>query len=71
MSLSVINRLFIEHPASVEESYFQHMRFALSFAFWLVIAGGAALIHAVVPALCATTASRILGRLTAKIKARH
>lgn len=71
MSLSVINRLFIEHPASVEESYFQHMRFALGFAFWLVIAGAAALVHAVVPALCETTASRILGRLTAKMKARH
>lgn len=67
----IINRLFLAHPATVNESYFGHMRFAFGFAFWLAVAAGAALIHAIIPALCETTASRILHRLTACMQARH
>lgn len=63
--------LFLDHPATVDETYLQHMRFALGFAFWLSVAAMAALIHAAVPALCETTASRILKRLTAKMESRH
>ncbi|WP_342078023.1 DUF6356 family protein [Yoonia sp. SS1-5] len=63
--------IFCDHPATVNESYLGHMRFALSFAFWLGMATVAALIHALVPALCETTASRILKRLHAKIAQRH
>ncbi|MFQ1702473.1 DUF6356 family protein [Loktanella agnita] len=66
-----IATLFLDHPASVDESYFQHMRFALGFAFCLTVAATAALIHAVIPAACETTASRILRRLHAKIESRH
>lgn len=66
-----IQKIFLDHPATVNESYFGHMAFALTFAFWLTVAGIAALIHAFIPALCETTASRILGRLTAKMNARH
>ncbi len=62
---------FIDHPATVDETYFQHMRFALSFAFWLAVAAVAALVHAIIPALCETTASRIFSRLTARMKSRH
>lgn len=68
---SLIDRWFLAHPATVEETYFQHMRFALGFAFWLIVAGLAALAHAFVPAVCETTASRILGKLTARMNARH
>jgi len=71
MTPSLINRVFLDHPATVNESYFQHMRFALGFAFWLSLAGMAALVHAFVPALFETTASRILKRLVAKMEARH
>lgn len=63
--------LFLDHPASVDETYFQHMRFAMGFAFWLGTAALAALVHALVPALCETTASRILKRLHARIQSRH
>ena len=66
-----IARLFLDHPATVNESYWEHMRFALSFAFWLAVAAGAALLHALVPALCETTASRILRRLTDRMARRH
>lgn len=68
---SLLDRWFLTHPATVNETYFQHMRFALGFAFWLVTAGLAALVHAVFPALCETTASRILAKLSARIAARH
>ena len=63
--------IFLDHPATVNETYFQHMRFAFSFAFWLGAAAVAALIHAIIPALCETTASRILKRLHARIESRH
>lgn len=68
---NLVATLFLEHPASVNESYFGHMRFALGFAFWLGVAALAALIHALVPAVCETTASRILKRLHARIESRH
>lgn len=67
----LIAAVFLDHPATVDETYFQHMRFALTFAFWLTVAGMAALVHAVIPAACETTASRILRRLVAKMDARH
>ncbi|MEJ6403065.1 DUF6356 family protein [Yoonia sp. 2307UL14-13] len=63
--------LFFDHPAKVNESYLQHMVFAFGFAFWLGVAAMAALVHALIPALCETTASRILKRLHAKIESRH
>lgn len=68
---SFLHRVFIEHPETVDETYFEHMRFAAGFAFWLSVAAGAAAIHALIPAMCETTASRILKRLHAKIERRH
>ncbi|WP_146586544.1 DUF6356 family protein [Puniceibacterium confluentis] len=66
-----LDRLFRDHPARVNETYATHMRFALGFSFWLALAAGAALVHALVPALCETTASRILRRLHDRISNRH
>lgn len=68
---SLLDRWFLAHPATVDETYFQHMRFAAGFAFWLIVAGLAAALHALVPALCETTASRILRKLTDRMAARH
>ncbi|SEW39030.1 hypothetical protein SAMN04488515_2544 [Cognatiyoonia koreensis] len=64
-------KVFLDHPATVNESYFGHMRFAFAFAFWLFVAACAAFIHALIPALCETTASRILTRLHNRIMTRH
>lgn len=58
-----IARLFTDHPHSVDESYFEHMRFASWFASRLFMAGGAALIHALLPFLFETTASGIIRQL--------
>ncbi len=62
--------LFLEHPASVDETYFQHMRFAFGFAFWLVAAGCCAVVHAIVPGLCVTSAREIICRLHARLEKR-
>ncbi|QPC86443.1 hypothetical protein GA830_06610 [Mesorhizobium sp. NBSH29] len=59
-----IARLFTEHPASVEETYFGHMAFAAWFSSRLFLAAGAALVHAVLPFLFETTASRIVRQLS-------
>ena len=47
----MFGRLFLDHPRSVDESYFEHLLFAGGFALRLVGAGMAALIHALIPCL--------------------
>jgi len=63
----MITRLFLEHPRSVDESYFGHLWFALSFAFALFAAAFAALVHAFLPFMFEKTASRIITRLYGRI----
>ena len=63
--------LFLDHPAKVDETYLQHARVAGYFAFWLGVASLAAMVHAVVPALCESTASRIVKRLHDRMANRH
>src|SRR5829696_9107361 len=58
-----IKGLFTSHPASVGETYGEHMRVALSFAGPLAKAAGAALVHAFLPFLFTTTASLTVKRL--------
>ena len=58
-----IAKLFIDHPASVDETYFGHMAFAAWFAGKLSLAAGAAIVHAFLPFLFETTASRIVRQL--------
>ena len=62
-----LKRLFTEHPEAVGESYTEHMRVALSFSGPLLLAGLAALVHAFLPFLCTTTASRTVKRLHARM----
>ena len=59
----MIARLFLDHPAKVNETFFEHMAFALRFAGLLFAAAFAALIHAFVPCLFEKTASRIIAQL--------
>lgn len=65
-SMTVID-VFTEHPKTVGESWAQHARFALSASGLLARAALAAAIHAVVPALFETTASRIIDEQHARI----
>ena len=59
----MITRIFLHHPAEVDESFFEHMGFALRFAGLLLAAGLAALVHAFIPCLFKTTASQIIATL--------
>ena len=63
----MFQRIFLAHPATVDETFFQHMLFALRFALSLFAAAGAALVHAFVPCLFEKTASRIITRLYGRI----
>lgn len=58
---------FTEHPASVGETYTEHMRVAAGFAGTLAVAAGAAIVHAIVPCLCRTTASQRIKKLHVKM----
>jgi hypothetical protein len=62
-----LKRLFTEHPDAVGETYFEHMRVALSFAGPLAAAALAAFLHAFLPFLCVTTASATVKRLHARM----
>lgn len=60
---SSLTGVFTDHPASVGESYLEHMGFALRFALRLFGASLAALTHAFLPFLFEKTASNIVGQL--------
>jgi hypothetical protein len=51
----MFKKLFVEHPESVGESYFQHMGMAFSFGFSMLGAGLACIIHGLIPGLFTTT----------------
>ena len=63
----MFGRLFLDHPRSVDESYFEHLLFAGGFALRLVGAGMAALIHALIPCLFEKTASQMIIEMYDKI----
>ena len=62
----LMNRLFLDHPHSVDESYGEHALFASRFSLRLFGAAFAALIHAVLPFAFEKTASRIVADLYTK-----
>lgn len=51
------------HLGATGEGYWQHFRFATTFGLLAAAAGVAAIIHSLVPAMCTTTASRIVRHL--------
>ena len=59
----MFTRLFLEHPRSIGESYFEHQRRAFGFGLTMVFAGAACLVHALVPALFVRTGSEAVTRL--------
>jgi len=59
----MLDRLFLNHPRSVNESYLEHQAHALKFSGSLLVAAGACFIHALVPGLFQRTGSRTIERL--------
>ena len=58
---------FSEHPASVGETYFEHMGTALSFAGAFLAAGLACLVHAFMPFLFTSTARNAIQALHRRV----
>ena len=64
------DKIFLNHPRSVGESYIQHMGAAFRFGVLLFVAGLAACIHAIFPCLFETAASDIIKKINDEIKNR-
>ncbi|WP_202903899.1 DUF6356 family protein [Halocynthiibacter namhaensis] len=62
----MIDKVFLDHPRSVEESYLEHAAFAGKFSIKLFLAASAALVHAVIPCLFEKTASKMIAEMYAK-----
>jgi hypothetical protein len=63
----MFHRLFLDHPRSMGESYFEHQRIAMSFALRLLGASLACAVHALVPGLCVSTGSRAVADLNERL----
>ncbi len=61
--MSAWNRLFTDHPASVNESYFEHLASAMGFGFRMIWGGIVCLVHALIPGVCSTRGSDIICEL--------
>jgi hypothetical protein len=66
-----LRRLFTAHPDAVGETYFEHMKVALSFALPLAAAAFAALVHAFLPFLFERAASTTIRRLYTRMTSRQ
>jgi len=62
-------RPFTEHPASVGESYGEHLFRAMYFGTRMVFAGLACLVHGVLPFLFVRTGSRAIAELNDRMVA--
>lgn len=58
-----LTRAFTEHPASVGESYCEHLVRAVYFGSRMVFAGIACLVHGLLPFLFVRTGSRAIAEL--------
>ena len=68
--MRIVSKLFLDHPATVEEGYFEHMVFAGRFSMMLMGAAVAALIHAIVPCLFEKTAGNLIREMHHKMENR-
>ena len=56
----MLQKFFLDHPRSVDETYLQHFAFASLFSIRLFGAALAALVHALLPCAFEKTASKIV-----------
>jgi hypothetical protein len=61
--MSTLRRLFTDHPATVNETYGQHFVSATSFGLRMIWGGLVCLVHALIPGVCCTKASEMIGEL--------
>ncbi|TDF34607.1 hypothetical protein EYS14_22885 [Alteromonadaceae bacterium M269] len=63
----MINKLFVEHPKSVNETYSEHFIHAMSFSIKLQLAAIVCCIHALVPGFFVKTGSKLISELHRKM----
>ena len=71
MASGVIDRLFLAHPRSAGQGYFEHMRFAWRFGATLAVATVAALLHGLFPFLFQTAAGDRVRMLYTRLAGRE
>ena len=70
MAAGLIDHLFLAHPRSAGQGYFEHMRFAWSFAATMAVGTVAALVHGLLPFVCQTAAGDRVRALYARLSGR-
>ena len=70
MLTRTVHELFVEHPATVDETYLEHLRFAGGTGLTLVGAGLAAIAHGLFPRLFESTASTTILKLAVGMRHR-
>jgi len=58
MPLNRLHKAFSEHPASVGETYFEHLGQATSFGIRMILGGFACMLHGLFPFLFVKTGSK-------------
>lgn len=58
MPLKQLHNAFSEHPASVGETYFEHLAHASSFGVRMLLGGCACVLHGIFPFLFVKTGSK-------------
>lgn len=66
----MFNRLFVDHPSSVNESYAEHWFVANRFGLLMLKAGLAAIVHGFIPGLLTRTGSDIVKKLHGEMTTR-
>ena len=61
--MTIWNRLFTDHPASVEETYGQHFMAAMGFGLRMIWGGFVCMLHAFVPGAFCTKGSDTIQEL--------
>lgn len=56
-------KTFTEHPASVGETYLQHMRTSFGFGTKMLVSGMGCFLHGIFPFLCVKTGSETITTL--------
>ena len=59
----MFSRIFLDHPKTVGESYWEHFRVAGSFGIAMIAGGAKAMVHAALPNVYETAGSDTIRRL--------
>ncbi|MGV9007794.1 MAG: DUF6356 family protein [Brevundimonas sp.] len=68
--IRMLNRLFVDHPREVGESYFHHLVASTRFGLRLLGLAGAAVLHGLVPGLHRTTVSTAVCAMAEEVDGR-